>query len=253
MNLAGVRAGMLTVEGLTVKAGDRIILEDISFTIGPGEVHILLGPNGSGKSTLLRAVMGMGDLEIVSGKIIFKGVDITRLSVDERARMGLGIAVQRSPALPEVRLGDLADLLAERYGTNWRSSSRALNCDYLLDRGLHENFSGGESKRAELLQLMIQNPQLVLVDEPESGVDLENIAVVGEALNSLLKGEKIKERAKSGLIITHTGYILNYVNADRGYVMINGRLVCEGNPRDLFEVIDKRGFEGCMECVTCKR
>jgi len=76
---------------------------------------------------------------------------------------------------------------------------------------------------------------------------------VGEALNSLLKGEKIKERAKSGLIITHTGYILNYINADRGYVLINGRLVCEGNPRDLFEEVNKRGFEGCLECVACKR
>lgn len=244
---------MLVVEDLTVKAGDKIILEDISLTIEPGEVHILLGPNGSGKSTLLRAVMGMGDQEIVSGKIIFKGKDITRLSVDERARLGLGIAVQNSPALPEVRLRDLANLLAERYRTSWRSPSHALNCDHLLDRALNEHFSGGESKRSELLQLMIQNPQLLLVDEPESGVDLENIAVVGEALNSLLKTEKIKERAKSGLIITHTGYILNYVNADRGYVLINGRLVCEGNPRDLFEEVNKRGFEGCLECVACKR
>jgi len=244
---------MLEVEGLTVKAGEKIILKDVSLTIPPGEVHILLGPNGSGKSTLLRAIMGMGDQEIVSGRIVYNGEDITTLTVDERARLGLGIAVQNSPALPEVRLRDLAGVLAERYGTSWRSPAQALNCEYLLDRGLNENFSGGEKKRAELLQLMIQNPRMLLVDEPESGVDLENIALVGEALNTLLKGEKIKERAKSGLIITHTGYILNYLNADRGYVLLDGRLVCEGNPRDLFEVINKRGFEGCLECATCKR
>src|SRR5690606_27150711 len=169
---------MLEVEGLTVKAGDRIILEDISLTIAPGAVHVLLGPNGSGKSTLRRAIMGRGAQEMVSGKMVYNGEDITRLSVDERARRGVGLAVQHSPALPEVRLRDLAGLLAERYKTSWRSMAQALNCDHLLDRGLNENFSGGESKRAELLQLMIQNPRLLLVDEPESGVDLENIAVV---------------------------------------------------------------------------
>lgn len=244
---------MLTVENLTVKAGDRIILEDVNLNIPPGETHILLGPNGSGKSTLLRAVMGLGDLAIVSGKIIFKGKDITGLPVDERAKMGMGIAMQRSPALPEVTLENLAEVLSARYNTDWRPFAKELNCEYLLPRGLNDRFSGGETKRAELFQLMMQNPQLLLVDEPESGVDLENIAVVGKALNTLLKSEKIREREHSGLIITHTGHILNYLNADKGYVLLRGRLVCVGNPRDLFDEISKHGFEGCLACAGCKR
>jgi Fe-S cluster assembly ATP-binding protein len=244
---------MLTVEKLSVKAGEELILDEVSLTIPAGETHILMGPNGSGKSTLLRAIMGLGDTQVVSGRIIFKDRDVTALSIDERARLGMGIAMQSSPSLPEVTLEGLAQVLGERYENDWRPLAAALNCEYLLKRGLNDRFSGGESKRAELFQLMIQRPQLLLVDEPESGVDLVNIAVVGKALKQLLKPEKIKNREHSGLIITHTGHILNYLNADQGYVLINGKLVCAGNPRDLFEEISKHGFEGCVACAECKR
>ncbi|HEY8345448.1 MAG TPA: ATP-binding cassette domain-containing protein [Bacillota bacterium] len=244
---------MLTVEKLSVKAGGQLILDEVSLTIPAGETHILMGPNGSGKSTLLRAIMGLGDLEVVSGRIIFQDRDVTKLPIDERARLGIGLAMQHSPVLPEVTLEGLAQVLGDRYGNDWRPLATALNCDYLLERGLNDRFSGGESKRAELFQLLIQRPQLLLVDEPESGVDLVNIAVVGKALHQLLKQGKIKDREHSGLIITHTGHILDYLNADQGYVMINGKLVCEGNPRDLFEEISKHGFEGCVACAECKR
>jgi Fe-S cluster assembly ATP-binding protein len=244
---------MLRVEHLTVQAGNQIILEDISFTIPPGQTHLLLGPNGSGKSTLLRAIMGLGETKVVEGKIYFKGEDVTDLSLDERARLGMGIAMQKPPVLPEVTLQGLAEILAEKFGNGWETVAKELNCEYLLNRGLNVMFSGGESKRAELFQLMIQRPQLLLVDEPESGVDLENIVLIGKVLKFLLKAEKIKEREHSGLIITHTGHILNYINADKGYILIKGRLVCEGNPRDLFEEISKHGFEGCLECVVQKR
>lgn len=244
---------MLTVDKLSVKAGEQLILDEVSLTIPAGETHILMGPNGSGKSTLLRAIMGLGDLEVISGRIIFQGRDVTKLSVDERARLGMGIAMQHSPSLPEVTLEGLAQVLGDRYRNDWRPLATALNCGYLLERGLNDRFSGGESKRAELFQLLIQRPQLLLVDEPESGVDLVNIAVVGKALHQLLKPGKIKHREHSGLIITHTGHILNYLNADQGYVLINGKLVCEGNPRDLFDEVSKHGFEGCVACAECKR
>lgn len=244
---------MLKVEKLTVKVGDLPILQDVSFEIPPGQTHILLGPNGSGKSTLLRAIMGFSDLRITAGKIFFKGQEINALSVDERARLGIGLAAQRAPALPEVTLEGLAKVMGARYHRDWEPLAAELNCNYLLDRGLNDRFSGGEMKRAELFQLMIQRPQLLLVDEPESGVDLENIAVVGRALNSLLKAERIRERQHSGLIITHTGHILNYLNADKGYVLVKGKLICEGNPRDLFEEISKHGFEGCLACAGCKK
>ena len=244
---------MLEIKNLTVKVGGVVILENISLCIPAGETHLLLGPNGSGKSTLLRAIMGIGELEIISGQIKFLGKDITRLPTHERAKLGIGIAMQKPPALPEVTLQRLAEVLSDRYKSSWQELADDLDCGYLLARGLNDKFSGGESKRAELFQLLIQHPQLLLIDEPESGVDLENIAVVGKALNTLLKPEKVKDREHAGLIITHTGYILNYINADRGYVLVKGKIICEGNPRDLFEEINNHGFEGCVVCAECRK
>ena len=118
-----------------------------------------------------------------------------------------------------------------------------------LDRNLNEGFSGGEMKRSELLQLMVQRPGLVLIDEPESGVDLENIALVGEAINALLgKEDKVKDPKRGAIIITHTGYILDYVNADEGYIVYEGVLVCGGNPRDILSEIKKHGYRRCAAC-----
>jgi len=113
-------------------------------------------------------------------------------------------------------------------------------------------FSGGEMKRSEMAQLLAQAPELALFDEPESGVDLDNIAVVGEAMNRLLKPGKASQRSRSGLIVTHTGHILNYVNADIGHVLLGGRLACQGNPLDLLEEIANNGYNSCMECAICR-
>jgi len=128
-----------------------------------------------------------------------------------------------------------------------------LDLKEFLDRDVNYGFSGGEIKRTELLQLLAQDPDLVLIDEPESGVDLENIALIGQAVNRLLKRDiTLRERSqhpkKTGLIITHTGYILDYVKADRGHVMVGGRIGCSGNPRELLENVRKHGYEGCIEC-----
>ena len=125
---------------------------------------------------------------------------------------------------------------------------KKLNLADHLNRGLNDGFSGGEMKRSELLQLMVQRPDLVLIDEPESGVDIENIALVGEAINALLGKDKVKDQKRGAIIITHTGYILDFVNADKGYIIFDGNLVCRGNPRDILSEIKKYGYRRCAEC-----
>jgi Fe-S cluster assembly ATP-binding protein len=123
----------------------------------------------------------------------------------------------------------------------------------MLARDVNMGCSGGEAKRSEMAQLLAQMPDLALFDEPESGVDLDNIAVVGGAINRLLKGEeRVSERKRSGLIITHTGHILEFVNADVGHVLFGGRLTCRGNPLDLIEEIASHGFDKCSECALCQ-
>lgn len=128
-----------------------------------------------------------------------------------------------------------------------------LDVDKMLDRDVNLGFSGGEAKRSEMAQLLAQEPELALFDEPESGVDLDNIAVVGGAIAHLLKGDLAKERPRAGLIITHTGHILQFVNADVGHVLFDGRFACEGNPLDLIEDIAGHGYSGCVECALCRQ
>jgi Fe-S cluster assembly ATP-binding protein len=125
-----------------------------------------------------------------------------------------------------------------------------LKLDQHLHRDINLGFSGGEVKRSEIFQLLLQNPLLSLIDEPESGVDVENIKLVGRALKKLLhKESRLRKRMNSGIIITHTGLILNYLNADRGYMLINGCLTCSGNAREIFELIQKRGYKECQNCL----
>jgi Fe-S cluster assembly ATP-binding protein len=129
-----------------------------------------------------------------------------------------------------------------------REKIEKLNLTEHLQRGLNDGFSGGEMKRSELLQLMVQRPDLVLIDEPESGVDIENISLVGNAINSLLGKDKVKDPKRGALIITHTGYILDFVNADKGYIVFDGVFVCRGNPRDILSEIKRHGYRRCAEC-----
>jgi len=127
--------------------------------------------------------------------------------------------------------------------------AEALALGSFLDRDVNHGFSGGEIKRSELLQLAAQDAELILLDEPESGVDLENICLMGKTINRLLqKDVHHKNRTKSGLIITHTGYILDYVEADRGCVLIDGKFICRGNPRELFKDIQMTGYRECALC-----
>jgi Fe-S cluster assembly ATP-binding protein len=246
---------LLVIEDLHVSVGEREILRGIDLVINEGETHVLLGPNGGGKTTLLNTIVGLPGYRITQGRISFKDTDLAPLEIDERARLGIGVAFQRPPAVRGVKLRQIIEVAAQG-----ELSSEAvalldaeLNLGHMLDRDVNMGFSGGEAKRSEMAQLLAQTPDLALFDEPESGVDLDNIAVVGGAINSLLKGEgRISERKRSGLVITHTGHILEYVNADIGHVLFNGRLTCRGNPLDLIDEIARHGYEKCVECALCQ-
>jgi Fe-S cluster assembly ATP-binding protein len=249
---------LLEVKDLHVSVGKKEILKGVDLQLKKGEVHAIFGPNGSGKTTLVNAIMGFAGYT-VKGKIFFNGKDITHLPVDERARMGIGMSFQRPPAIRGVKLRRVIESSAKGNGKFLEEYAKGLNLTEFLEREVNVGFSGGEIKRAELLQLILQDPELVFLDEPESGVDLENIVLIGEYTNYLLgrkrsrHGEKTmkelyRERKKSGLIITHTGHILDYVNVDVGYILMQGRIACQANPRDILFTIRECGFDECHRC-----
>jgi Fe-S cluster assembly ATP-binding protein len=253
---------MLVVEDLQVQLGDTVILQHIDLEIKPGETHILFGPNGSGKTSLLMTIMGYPQYKVTGGKIIFKGVDITNAPIYERARMGIGMSYQRPPTIHGLKTKQMVGLCAGG-PVDVDSLAEQVNFENFLDRDVNAGFSGGEIKRSELLQLLAQNPDLMLFDEPESGVDMENIALVGHTIAELLEktlkpspeqsmAQLKSERTKMGLIITHTGYILDYVAADMGQVLYHGVLSCSNNPTEILDCISEYGYEECVRCTIKK-
>ncbi len=241
---------MLKTEDLWVSVGDRQVLKGLDLSMRYGEIIMLLGPNGAGKTTLMMTLMGFPRYKIDQGRIYFKGQDVTEKDLHERARLGMGVSFQRPPTVKGVTLRKVIDVIANGGAASEKIKENVerLNLSAHLDRGLNDGFSGGEMKRSELLQLMVQKPDLVLIDEPESGVDIENIALVGEAINSLIGKDKVKDPKRGAIIITHTGYILDFVNADKGYIVFDGTLACGGNPRDILSEIKKHGYRRCAEC-----
>jgi len=243
---------MLEIKGLSVAVGGNEILHNINLTIAPGETSVLFGPNGAGKSTLLMSIMGFPKYRVTRGKIIFNGTDITKMTVDERARLGIGISFQRPPVVRGVKTRDMVAACLKEGQSEAVINQLAEQSDLtdFLDREINYGFSGGEIKRSELMQLLAQKPQLSLLDEPESGVDLVNIALIGDLLNQLLEKDcPIRLRKCMGLIITHTGHILNYVNARTGYVMIDGRIGCGADPHEILATVKEKGYEECVSCL----
>ncbi|MGQ9545736.1 MAG: ABC transporter ATP-binding protein [Dehalococcoidia bacterium] len=246
----------LRIEQLNVEVDGREILRDINLEMKLGETHVLFGPNGSGKTTLLMAIMGFPKYHVTKGKIFFKGQDITMLPLDERARLGIGMSFQRPPVVRGVKVRDMVAACLRGRESEERISQLAEKANLVdfLDREMNYGFSGGEIKRSELMQLLAQKPTLTLIDEPESGVDLVNIALIGDLLNSLLEKDcPIPERKCMGLIITHTGHILDYVNARTGYVMCGGAIGCEGDPREILATIREKGYEECVACFLRRK
>ncbi|APV44057.1 Fe-S cluster assembly ATP-binding protein [Dehalogenimonas formicexedens] len=247
---------LLEIKDLKVEVEGKEILHGINLSINAGETHVIYGPNGSGKTTLLMTIMGFPRYKITGGKIIFEGKDVTRATLDERARIGIGLSFQRPPIVRGVKTRDMvtACFRGRESVDVIPGLAEKTNMVDFLDRDINYGFSGGETKRSELLQLLAQSPDLVLLDEPESGVDLENIALIGELINDLLKkSHPMRSRTRSGLIISHTGHILEYVNARTGYVMFEGRIICEGDPHEILETIKIKGYGECASCQICKR
>jgi Fe-S cluster assembly ATP-binding protein len=246
---------MLEIRDLSVAVGEKEIVHDVNMTIKKGETQALFGPNGSGKTTLLMAIMGFPKYRVTKGTILFDDKNILGLSLDERARLGLGMSFQRPPVVRGVQT---RDMVAACLGDKKENADKIIpelakkaGLQEFLDREVNYGFSGGEIKRSELMQLLAQKPQLVLLDEPESGVDLVNIALIGRLIEELLEKDcPIVDRKCSGLIITHTGHILDYVNARTGYVMCEGRIGCEGNPREILKTVKEKGYEECVRCMV---
>jgi Fe-S cluster assembly ATP-binding protein len=235
----------LKIKNLTVEISDKRVLNGVNLEIPKGETHVLFGPNGSGKTTLIMSILGFPSYRVVSGEILLNGIDITNMPTNERVKQGIGIAFQNPPVIRGVKLGDILLHLA-RGKVDEAKVTEAVNLNTeFLKRDLNVGFSGGELRRSEILQLLVQRPSFAIFDEPDSGVDVENIEVVGQAINDLL-------RKRSGLLITHLGHILQYVEADKAHVMINGRIACSGKPAKVLGQIMKKGYKWCERCPKAR-
>ena len=248
---------MLQIEDLSVDIEGRRIIEGLHLIVEEGETHVLLGPNGSGKSSLLMTILGYPKYKVKNGSILFKGEDITHMPITDRINLGVGISFQHPPAVRGVRLGDMVNVAFGKKTEDIINSDVTELANTLkfgvdfLERDVNLGFSGGEVKRSEIMQLVAQNPDFIMFDEPDSGVDVENVELIGGVMSDLLDRDKRpSERQKSGLIITHLGFILNYVKVDRAHVMMNGSIACSGNPKEIMDEIMSEGYERCRSCQS---
>ena len=243
---------ILEVKHLCVEVGRTRILDNLDLTIPVGEVHALLGPNASGKTTLLMTIMGYPEYKVTKGRLFFNGEDITQLGVTERARLGIGLSQQRPPIITGVKLHQFLDFVTGKAAERAQEIDelvKTFQIEQFLYRDINSGLSGGEIKRSELFQLLVTHPKFVLLDEPDSGVDLESLTVVGSMANALLAEEHAPPaHRKAGLVITHTGHILDHVHTDKAHIMLDGDIGCSGNPHILLNQIREHGYEGCIQC-----
>jgi Fe-S cluster assembly ATP-binding protein len=247
----------LEIRNLHVRAGEKEILRGLDLTVGKGEIHALMGPNGSGKSTLANAIMGHPNLEVTDGQILFKGQDITESEPDERARMGLFMAFQYPVAVPGVTVtkylrtvlnahrqtrGEEPIPLRE-FRETVQAAMKLTNVPQdFSTRYLNDGFSGGEKKRMEILQLALQKPELAILDETDSGLDIDALRVVARGVNAVAGDDM------GVLIITHYQRILHLVQPSHVHVLYQGRIVREGGP-ELVDELESKGYGWITEAV----
>jgi Fe-S cluster assembly ATP-binding protein len=247
----------LEIRNLHVQAEDKQILKGVNLTVKPGEIHALMGPNGSGKSTLANAIMGHPSLEVTDGQILFGGQDITEADPNERALLGLFMAFQYPVAIPGVTITKYlrmvmnahreargeGDISLKDFRKTVEAAMELVNVPReFSSRYLNEGFSGGEKKRMEILQLALQQPKLAVLDETDSGLDIDALKTVAHGVNTL-KGPDM-----GVLIITHYQRILHMVEPTHVHVLYQGRIVKEGGP-ELVTTLEEKGYGWIREEV----
>jgi Fe-S cluster assembly ATP-binding protein len=248
---------MLTIENLHATVADKPILKGLSLTIKPGEVHAIMGPNGAGKSTLGYTLGGRPGYEVTSGSVIFQGRDLLALEPHERAAAGLFLGFQYPVEIPGVSfvqfLREAANAQRKARGEEplsggeflrqAREQAALLKMDMeMLKRPVNVGFSGGEKKRAEMVQMGILNPALAVLDETDSGLDIDALRVVGEGINAIMRAKNQAGAGKSVLLITHYQRLLDYVKPDFVHVLAGGRIVRSGGPELALE-LESQGYE----------
>ena len=244
----------LEIQNLHVKTDDREILHGVNLNIAKGEMHALMGPNGSGKSTLANTLMGNPTYEITEGKILLDGEDITEADPDERAQAGLFMAFQYPVAIPGVSVANFLrtainarreePISMKEFTAKLKENMGLLKIDRAFtSRYLNDGFSGGEKKRAEILQMAMLEPGYAVLDETDSGLDIDALKVVSDGVNAL-RGPDL-----GGLIITHYTRILGYVKPDFVHILMDGKIVHEGGP-ELADELEAKGYDWVREEVA---
>jgi Fe-S cluster assembly ATP-binding protein len=238
---------MLKIENLRVEIDGQEIVKGLDLEVGEGEIHAIMGPNGSGKSTLANVLMGHPRYEVTGGSITFRGEDVFELEPDERAKLGMFLAFQYPSEVPGV---SVANFLRTAVNSVREEELSPMDMYRLIqekmkimqmdpkfaERYLNEGFSGGEKKRNEILQMLMLEPKLAIMDETDSGLDIDALQVVSKGVNEL-RGPEF-----SAIIITHYQRILRYIEPDRVHVMLEGRIVTSGG-KELAEQLEDKGYE----------
>ncbi|HVC83689.1 MAG TPA: Fe-S cluster assembly ATPase SufC [Solirubrobacteraceae bacterium] len=247
----------LEIRNLHVRTEEREILRGVDLVVRHGELHALMGPNGSGKSTLANTVMGHPDYEVTDGEILFDGENITELAAHERAKLGLFLAFQYPVAIPGVSVANFLRLAinaqreepikVKEFGAQLRHAVELLDVeDAFTSRHLNDGFSGGEKKRAEVLQMAMLRPQIAVLDETDSGLDIDALRTVAEGVQKLHDDQHL-----GVLIITHYQRILDYVRPEFVHIMLDGRIVMNGG-NELVERLEKEGYDRIREEVAAR-
>ena len=237
----------LEIQNLHVRTGEREILHGVDLVVNKGEMHALMGPNGSGKSTLANTLMGNPNYDVTEGRIVLNGEDITEADPDERARAGLFMAFQYPATIPGVSVANFLRMAVnakreepikvKEFGKLLGENMELLRIDRgFTSRYLNEGFSGGEKKRAEILQLAMLKPEIAVLDETDSGLDIDALRIVSDGVNALSGPDM------GSLIITHYTRILEYVKPDFVHIMLDGRIVREGGP-ELADELEEKGYD----------